>query len=96
LDLLPEWYPENIPTPPMPFNIQIDCKGKTEQQVYYEAVTHTYPIWEDNLLLKQTPDRFEELRGNYRIRREFGSFTIHLRNATEKAAQVLHLLGFNI
>ena len=96
LDVLPNWYPDNIPAPPMPTVIHIDCKGKTEQQVYYEAVTHTYPIWKDSLRLKQLPAMFEEQRGGYWIRREFSSFIIQLKDPTEKIIHGLHSLGFSI
>ena len=94
LDILPNWYPDTIPAPPMPTDIRIDCKGKTEQQVLYEAVTHTHPIWEDSQRLKQRPSDFEKQRGDYWIRREFGSFTLHLEHPTEKMVQRLGLLGF--
>ena len=94
LDILPDWYPDTIPAPPMPTLIEINCDGKTEQQVLYEAVTHTYPIWEDSLRLKQMPAGFEEQRGNYWMRREFGSFTIRLEHPTKKMAHSLGLLGY--
>ena len=96
LDVLPDWYPETIPPPPMPTVICIDCKGKTEQQVFYEAVTHTYPIWEDSLRLKLTPAGFEEQRGNYWVRREFSAFTLQLKHATKQLINGLALLGFKI
>ena len=96
LDVLPDWYPDTVPPPPMPTLIRIDCEGKTEQQVLYEAVTHSYPIWEDSLRLKQMPAAFEEQRGNYWIRREFGCFTIQLKHATEKIMNGLSSLGFRI
>jgi erythronate-4-phosphate dehydrogenase len=96
LDILPEWYPATIPPPPMPTEIEIDCTGKTAQQVYFEVVTHTYPIWEDSLRLKQQPQDFESFRGNYWIRREFSHFTVHLKNPTEVIVCGLGLLGFNV
>jgi len=95
LDALRDWYPAMIPAPPMPAVISIDCEGKTEQQVLYEAVTHTYPLWSDSLRLKQSPAAFEEQRGNYWTRREFTHFTIQLKNPTEKIIHSLSLLGFN-
>ena len=94
LDVLKEWYPDTIPAPPMPTVISIDCEGKTEQQVFYEAVTHTYPVWEDSLRLKQMPAEFEKQRGDYWIRREFGCFTIQLNHPTEKMVNGLSSLGF--
>lgn len=96
LDALKEWYPDTIPEPPMPTVISIDCEGKTEQQVFYEAVTHTYPSWEDSLRLKQMPAEFEKQRGDYWIRREFSCFTIQLKHSTEKIVNGLSSLGFKI
>jgi len=96
LDVLHDWYPDTVPAPPMPTIISIDCEGKTAQQVFYEAVTHTYPIWEDSLRLKQTPADFEKQRGDYWIRREFGSFTIQLKNPTETIVNGLRSLGFKV
>jgi len=96
LNILQDWYPDTIPAPPMSTVINIDCEGKTEQEVFYEAVTHTYPIWEDSLRLKQTPADFEKQRGDYWIRREFNNFTIQLKNPTEAMVKGLRLLGFNL
>ena len=96
LDVLPKWYPNNVPPPPMPVVIQINCEGKTEQQVYFEAVTHTYPIWADSDRLKISPESFEEQRGGYWIRREFGNFTVQLQNPTAKIIDNLSKLGFKI
>jgi erythronate-4-phosphate dehydrogenase len=94
LDILAGWYPKTLPEPSMSTIISIDCTGKTEQQVLYEAVAHTYPIWDDSQRLKQSPAAFEEQRENYWIRREFGSFTVHLDHPTEKIIHTLDLLGF--
>ena len=96
LDILPEWYPDTIPPPPMPTEMQVDCTGKTAQQVYYEIITYTYPIWEDSQRLKQKPEDFESFRGNYWIRREFSNFTVHLKNPTDEIINGLDLLGFKI
>lgn len=94
--LRPDWYPAVIPLPPMPVKFTIDGKGKTDEQIFYEAVTHTYPIKEDSYSLKQSPAKFEELRGNYWTRREFGCFTLQLQRTSEKVQEGLKDLGFNI
>ena len=80
----------------MPTVICIDCEGKTEQQILYEAVTHTYPIWEDSDRLKKSPETFEEQRGDYWIRREFNNFTIQSANMSAKTMASLKKIGFNI
>jgi erythronate-4-phosphate dehydrogenase len=91
---LTDWYPDSLPEPPEPARLQIDCTGKTCEQIFHEAVAHTYPIHEDSRRLKQAPGNFETQRGDYRIRREFEYFTLHLRHADEKTARGLQALGF--
>jgi erythronate-4-phosphate dehydrogenase len=92
--ILPGWYPDTIPPPPMPIALSLNCEGKTEEEIFYEALTHTYPVWEDSERLKQSPELFEKLRGNYWIRREPGCFTLHLSHADENLAGRLQSLGF--
>lgn len=96
LDILRNWYPESVPPPPMKTTINIDGTNKSKEQIVYEAVTHTYPIWEDSNRLKQSPSAFEEQRGGYWIRREFNNFTIKLNNVTTNVAESLMNIGFNI
>jgi erythronate-4-phosphate dehydrogenase len=93
-----DWYPENLPLPPVPTVFSLDCSGMTDEQVLYEAVTHTYPIEDDSRRLKQSPEQFEELRGNYWIRREFGCYTLRLKGADENAKVVngLRALGWTV
>ena len=43
---------------------------------------------------KSSPEKFEELRGNYYVRREFPAFQVE--NAAEGAAEILHDLGFMV
>ncbi|MDR2811343.1 MAG: 4-phosphoerythronate dehydrogenase [Tannerellaceae bacterium] len=96
LGLPADWYPEAVPPPPMPTQWSIDCEGKTVEQVFYEAVTHTYPIWEDSERLKQSPGSFEKQRGDYWTRREFESFSLNLSHADEKTVSGLQTVGFKI
>ncbi|MDR1381484.1 MAG: 4-phosphoerythronate dehydrogenase [Tannerella sp.] len=96
LDILPDWYPEDIPVPPAPMAISLDGSGKSNEQIIHEAVAHTYPIREDSDRLKASPETFEEQRGGYRIRREFGNFTIRPVNIGEDAVKALRGIGFRI
>ncbi|MDR1813701.1 MAG: 4-phosphoerythronate dehydrogenase [Tannerella sp.] len=93
---LKNWYPSEIPSPPMPLTIAINGAGKSKEQIIYEAVTHTYPITEDSNRLKISPEAFEKQRGDYWIRREFKNFTIEAKNIDPQTAQSLELLGFTI
>ena len=96
LDILRDWYPESIPPPPMNRNFSISGKNKSKEELFYEAVTYTYPIWEDSNRLKQSPETFEEQRGDYWIRREFKNFTIQPSDVPESVLSGLAMLGFNI
>ncbi|MDR2920611.1 MAG: 4-phosphoerythronate dehydrogenase [Tannerella sp.] len=96
LDVLHDWYPESIPPPPMNTTFSIDGTGKSSEQIFYEAVTHTYPVWEDSNRLKQSSSTFEEQRGGYWIRREFKNFTIQPVNIDSKTIASLKQIGFQI
>ena len=96
LDILKDWYPESIPPPPVPTTFVIDGTGKSDEQIIYEAVTHTYPILEDSTRLKNSPETFEEQRGGYWIRREFKNFTLTLVNVNPTISESLKNIGFKI
>lgn len=89
------WYPENVPVPPNPV-INIDCNGKTEEEIIREAVIHTYNIKEDNYMLRRSPLEFEKQRGDYPLRREFSSYSVVLNGGTDKVKDILKILGFRI
>jgi len=93
---LAHWFPTNVPPPPMSTEIHIDGKDKTAEQIVCEVVTHTYPIMEDSVRLKQSPSSFEEQRGSYWIRREFMNFTIFPTNVNNNILQSFKYLGFKI
>ena len=88
--------PESIPPPPMATFFSLDGTGKSYEQIIFEAVTHTYPIWEDSNRLKNSPGTFEEQRGGYWIRREFNNFTIKPANISAETLLSLQKIGFII
>jgi len=96
LDALKGWYPESIPPPPVPTTFCIDGTGKCNEQVIYEAVTHTYPILEDSARLKKSPSTFEEQRGGYWIRREFKNFTLTVVNLNPTVSESLKNIRLKI
>jgi erythronate-4-phosphate dehydrogenase len=63
---------------PEPENSEIDISkcDKNEIKAISDIVLRTYPISDDSEFLKKQPGLFEELRGNYWPRREFGSFKL--------------------
>jgi erythronate-4-phosphate dehydrogenase len=96
LDILPDHYLAAVPPPPFPVAFTVDGSGKTPEEVFYEAVMHTYPVMEDSRRLKQSPETFEEQRGNYWNRREFGSYTLRPDGADADVVDGLRKLGFHI
>ena len=96
LDVLRDWYPADIPPPPMTTTLAIDGTCKTAEAIFHEAVTHTYPIVQDSERLKQSPAMFEKLRGDYWIRRECKNFRLHLTHVAEETRNGLEGLGFTV
>lgn len=91
---LKEWKPEDIPAPKQTLEFSLDAKGKSFQEVMSEAIFHTYEVMEDDSKLREHPELFEKLRGDYQIRREFSAFRIRLDNASQKVVDALNKLGF--
>jgi erythronate-4-phosphate dehydrogenase len=92
---LKNWRPAVIPQPHDP-EIDIDANGKSDEDVAREAVFHSYNIVEDDTNLRFAPYEFEKLRGNYRTRREFTSFTVNLKNPNRDSEKMLTGLGFTV
>ena len=88
-----EWYPEKLPEPECPL-IKIDCSGKTAEQVLLEAINASYDISQDDLVLRNSPERFEKLRGEYPVRREFPAYSVKLKNDTADFGGIIKRLGF--
>ncbi len=80
---LQTWYPANIPLP-LNHNIVIDCSNFidsfNETEIIYKIINESYNIKNDSKSLKENYTNFEDLRGNYPLRREFKAFTITFIN----------------
>ncbi|MCE5345898.1 MAG: 4-phosphoerythronate dehydrogenase PdxB [Bacteroidales bacterium] len=92
---LKNWHAGNVPLPSEPV-FSIDGKGKSDEDVIWEAVMHTYDISSDDNKLRNSPSDFEKLRGSYPIRREFPSFSVNLKNCSGNSKNILAKLGFNV
>lgn len=92
---LPGFYTLSVPEPAFP-EIVIDGAGKSTLQIICQAVLHSYPIWDDHNRLLQSPETFEQQRGNYPLRREFPAFAAKLLNCKPETADLLVKLGFGV
>jgi erythronate-4-phosphate dehydrogenase len=90
-----DWEPSNVELPENSV-IQIDGEQRREYSILAEAILSTYDIESDDDSLKDSPHMFEQLRGDYPVRREFNSYTIKAKNIEEKTLQKLIKLGFKI
>ena len=91
-----KWYPSELPQPENSKLMVVDCEDKSEQQIFSEAVFHTYRILDDDGRLRGSVETFEKQRGNYHVRREFTFYNIELKNGRKEIHEALIELGFNV
>lgn len=92
---LDHWQPEGIEPPSNPV-IEIDGAQRKENAILAEIILSTYDIGNDDEALRNAPERFEQLRGDYPVRREFSSYTIKPQNLDESTLNKCIKLGFKI
>jgi len=89
------WIPASLP---LPANPVIDLTKQSDKRstlgLVAGAVRHTCQVEEDDALFRHDPGKFEYLRDNYRIRREFDSYSVNTDDPL--ARQMLSDLGFRI
>ncbi len=92
---LESWQPSGVELPEEPV-FELDGSGLSEQQIISKAVLHTYDIRNDDADFRKDPSKFEQLRGDYPIRREFPAFTIVPKNIGKETLEVLRKIGFKV
>lgn len=90
-----DWQPSGVELPEQPV-FELDGNGLSEQQIISDAILHTYDIRNDDVDFRKDPSKFEQLRGDYPIRREFSAFTVVPKNIGEGTLEVLQKIGFNL
>ncbi len=93
---LNDWEPKNVP---LPENTTISKPQKDEKAIVTvaKAILETYDIANDSKALKRNPDKFEEQRGNYPVRREFHIWELLAKeNYGDEVWGMLLGLGFKI
>jgi len=74
----------------------MDDNQRREYSILAEAILSTYNIEKDDDDLREAPQNFEKLRGDYPVRREFDSFTIDGVSLKIETLKKLEKLGFKI
>lgn len=90
-----DWKPVDVERPDSPI-IEIDGSNRREYEILAEAVLSTYIIEADDKALRNNPQRFEQLRGDYPVRREFKAYRVKLKNVSAECADKLRALGFAV
>ena len=96
IEALKNWTASGVPAPAKPLSFDIDGFGKDVETVLQEAIIYTYDVEADSEALRNAPELFEKLRGDYPVRREAPAFTVTLKNGTPAMAGALKEFGFNI
>jgi len=92
---LDQWSPASIPAPEIS-EILIDTADKKLHELLWEAFRQSYDISSDDHRLRNDPDNFERLRGNYPFRREPAAFAVRLFQGYPELRLLLEKLGFDV
>lgn len=92
---LDNWQPAGVELPENTV-LEIDGTRRDEEAILAEAILGTYDIEADDEALRDAPHLFEQLRGDYPVRREFPVYTIRPKNVAEATIEKLKKIGFNI
>ena len=90
-----DWQPQDIEPPANPV-IEIEAIQRREYSVLAEAILSTYAIENDDEALRQSPELFEKLRGDYPVRREFHAHTLQLSHTEMEIREKLERMGFMV
>jgi erythronate-4-phosphate dehydrogenase len=87
------WEPSGVEPPSKPV-VDLSGSEQTGNQVLADAILATYEIESDDRVLRENPQLFEQLRGDYPVRREFDSYSVKASNIDDEILQKLRKLGF--
>jgi erythronate-4-phosphate dehydrogenase len=90
-----EWEPDCIPTP-VNDKLIVDAGNKNIQQILTELIFQCYNFRDDDIRFRTNPEKFEWLRENYPLRREFKAFTVEASNLSADNELKLKQLGFKV
>ncbi|MFB6320779.1 4-phosphoerythronate dehydrogenase PdxB [Saccharicrinis sp. FJH54] len=86
---LRNWYPDDVPGVDPG---ELELKGNN----VFELFLQTYDVEVDSDRLKYEPEKFEYFRGSYPLRREFGFFTVNVKNNTPELNSKIRNFGFSV
>lgn len=90
-----QWSPPDVEMP-SESTIHLNGSRRDSESIIAEAVLHTYDIEADSDILKHQPHLFEQLRGDYPVRREFGAYSIVCHEVPAEVVTQLSSMGFRV
>ena len=90
-----DWEPDHIEEPDDRV-IDLDGQGKSVQAILADAILSTYAIENDDEALRSHTHLFEQLRGDYPVRREFDFYSIRAVNVPADVKRKLESLHFRV
>lgn len=75
-------------------NIEFDKTQSHGENALRHAILSTYPVMKDHESFVKDISKFESLRNNYPVRREFPAYTIQASGLDQKTISKLYALGF--
>ena len=89
------WEPGGIEAPVNPV-IELTGRGQSAERILADAILATYQIENDDKALRVNPGLFEQLRGDYPVRREFGCYSVRAANIAPGVMENLEKLRFQV
>ena len=92
---LDQWQPDQIPLPGET-SLLGDAASQSRNELLWELYRVTYDVTADDRRLRNHPEAFETLRGDYPLRREPGIYSIRLFQGYQEIKATLEALGFSV
>ncbi len=92
---LDDWFPATMPVPENP-EVLADASESDLYELLWEVYNQSYDVSSDDQNLRNTPDRFEILRGDYPFRREPTAYAVRLFQGYPEIREILEGLGFDV
>lgn len=90
-----QWEPAGVEPPGNPVTELMGSK-QSEESILAAVILSSYKIENDAMALRDNPHLFEQLRGDYPVRREFTSYTIRAKKVDPAVVAKLKKLGFEV
>jgi len=88
-----DWKPTGVEPPLNPL-IELEGSQRSDEKSLAHAILSTYEIERDDRAFRHNPQLFEQLRGDYPVRREFASYTVRATDIEPELMEKLRKLGF--